>query len=62
MITSWTHTHVPDDFMFNLYSVIIIIIIIIIIIYLFKVDDTAKILHAQKIYIKLSSTRIWYAN
>ena len=65
MITSWIHTHVPDDFMFILYSVIIIIIIIIIyylFIYLFKVDDTAKILHAQKIYIKLSSTRIWYAN
>ena len=51
--------------MFILYSVIIIIIIIIIyylFIYLFKVDDTAKILHAQKLYIKLSSTRIWYAN
>ena len=47
--------------MFILYSVTIIIIIIIII-YLFKVDDTAKILHAQKIYIKLSNTRIWYAN
>ena len=41
---------------------IIIIIIIIIVIYLFKVDDIAKILHAQKIYIKLSNTRIWYAN
>ena len=27
-------------------------------IYLFKVDDIAKILHAQKIYIKLNNTRI----
>ena len=26
--------------------------------HLFKVDDIAKILHAQKIYIKLSNTRI----
>ena len=31
---------------------------IIIIINLFKVDDIAKTLHAQKIYIKLSNTRI----
>ena len=30
--------------------------------YLFKVDDIAKILHAQKICIKLSNTRIWCAN
>ena len=37
---------------------IIVIIIIIVITYLFKVDDTAKILHAQKTYIKLSNTRI----
>ena len=36
--------------------------IIIINYYLFKVDDIAKILHAQKMYIKLSNTRIWYAN
>ena len=35
-----------------------IIYFIIIIIYLFKVDDIAKILHAQKMYIKLSNTRI----
>ena len=35
-----------------------IICFIIIIIYLFKVDDIAKILHAQKMYIKLSNTRI----
>ena len=33
-------------------------IIIIIIIYLFKVDEIAKMLHAQKIYIKLSNSRI----
>ena len=32
--------------------------IIIIIIYLFKVDEIAKMLHAQKIYIKLSNSRI----
>ena len=32
--------------------------IIIIYYYLFKVDDIAKILHAQKMYIKLSNTRI----
>ena len=31
---------------------------IIIIIYLFKVDEIAKMLHAQKIYIKLSNSRI----
>ena len=37
-------------------------IIIIIIINLFKVDNIAKILHAQEIYIKHSNTRIWYAN
>ena len=36
----------------------VILTCIIIIIYLFKVDDIAKILHAQKIYIKLSNTRI----
>ena len=30
--------------------------------YLFKFDDIAKILHAQKICIKLSITRIWCAN
>ena len=34
----------------------------IIIIYLFKVDEIAKILHTHKIYIKLSNTRILYAN
>ena len=34
------------------------LLFIIIIIHLFKVDDIAKILHAQKIYIKLSNTRI----
>ena len=47
----------------NLYEFLyqvtpVVIIIIIIIINLFKVDDIAKILHAQKIYIKLSNTRI----
>ena len=45
-----------------MWRFIIIIIIIIIIIYLFKVDEIAKIVHAKKIYIKLSNTRIWYAN
>ena len=35
-----------------------IIDFIIIIIYLFKVVDIAKILRAQKMYIKLSNTRI----
>ena len=46
----------------HIIIIIIIIIIISIIVNLFKVDDIAKILHAQKIYIKLSNTRIWYAN
>ena len=36
--------------------------VIIIIIHLFKVDDIAKILDPEKIYIKLSNTRIWYAS
>ena len=35
-----------------------IIIIIYLFIYLFKVDEIAKMLHAQKIYIKLSNSRI----
>ena len=41
-----------------LLLLLLLFIIYYLFIYLFKVDDTAKILHAQKIYIKLSSTRI----
>ena len=53
MITSWIHTHVPDDFMFILYSVIIIIIIIIIIIYLFI---CLKLTILQKFYMHRNFT------
>ena len=41
------------------YHIIIIIYLFIYsFIYLFKVDEIAKMLHAQKIYIKLSNSRI----
>ena len=41
---------------------LLFIYLFILFIYLFKVNDIPKILHAQKIYIKLSNTRIWCAN
>ena len=41
-----------------LLLLLFLLLLLLLLIYLFKVDDIAKILHAQKIYIKLSNTRI----
>ena len=52
------YTTANNDSVRSILEKILSLFIFIIIIYLFKVDDIAKILHAQKIYIKLSNTRI----
>ena len=41
-----------------LLLLLFLLLLLLLLIYLFKVDDIAKILHAQKIYIKFGNTRI----
>ena len=37
---------------------LLLLLLLLLFIYLFKVDEIAKFVHAKKIYIKLSNTRI----